>query len=191
MSKIQWGSIIVAAIIGGIVSQVAIPYIQENYYSNQPNVYVELYGLNNTLNLDENSHVILNITQNGKPTRDMRIIPIKVKNYTYPENFKPYALTISNQGDAIAQNIIVKIQLGIRTSVHNLTVDNSENVKVNRGQDGGSIIEFEINRLLPGDRHEINFVLEGNSIESIFASDNTQKNIKTIHVFELRLDPQK
>jgi len=189
LSKNQWVILMIGIFLGGIFTQILLPYAQDKVFGNNADVFVEFYGLNNTLNISPSSNLILNITQNNNPTNNMRVIPIKLKNYSYPENFKPYALMVSNEGNAIAENIIIKIQFGVNTTIQNFTINDPKSVKLIKGGNiGNGIVELEIDQLLPRDSQEIDFVVSGNSIHYVFASEQTQKNIGSIHFFELRFD---
>jgi hypothetical protein len=195
----QWLLLIVGVILGGLFTGVVIPYAQNEFFSENPDIYVQFYGMNNSFTLNTSVGYGLNLTQlpDYRPAVKARAFKISFNTYSYPENFKPYQLMISNQGNAIGENIIVKIELGAFTNFQNITILDPNSVKVIKGgQIGNGIVELEINRILPGDYQEIDFVTEEkgkvigeNSIHDVYASENN-KQIKNIDFFELRIEPK-
>lgn len=92
-----------------------------------------------------------------------------------------------NNGDGIARNIRIDIHFPPNsTSIESLKINNRERVTiVEGGKTTGSYAVFEIDKLLPKERQDIEILVEGKNIESLNAWSEEQQNITNIFIFDV------
>lgn len=175
------------------------PNIKDLIFSRSPDTYVYLYGLEHSFSIKKlkslapiRSKITVHPIKFPKGITDVsnNDVPLKFFNWKYSKNTKLYNIVVHNKGDGIDKNIKIDINFSPSTYIKSINPYNEKRIElIQGGKPTGSRAVFEIEKLLPNERQNIEILVQGNNVKKFTAWSEIKGDILNIYIMDIFIEP--